>query len=307
MAKHTNIKRMTLKLDDDLIEAAKTGSELELRKLITEGAKINTKDEHGKTPLMYTCENNMIEATRYLIKLGADIDAKDLKGWTPIIYSIFEQNYHIIDLLIESGANLEPENKLKVTALFHALIGADIKIIKTIIDAGGDLKKQDYKHKTPLMYAVLSDSNIASFLLNYDQDLGAVTKIGNTALHIAIMNENFEIASKLIDKMTIAQLSYTKPDGETYLSLIRKSLPRLEPIFIEKIIKPLPEEPRALEGSTAGATLESTTGFGAGAGAGFGAGAMAARKTESRTESKATTENNKEPPIKFGRSLFSFT
>jgi len=45
-----------------------------IKTLVKNGADVNVLDIHGKTPLMYACENKNMEVITYLIKYGADVN-----------------------------------------------------------------------------------------------------------------------------------------------------------------------------------------------------------------------------------------
>jgi len=52
--------------------------------LIKTGAKVNVRDNDGRTPLHYAVENNQTEITRLLLDKKADINAQDNDGTTPL-------------------------------------------------------------------------------------------------------------------------------------------------------------------------------------------------------------------------------
>jgi ankyrin repeat protein len=79
--------------------------------LIDYGARVNDRDEHGRTALMiavffdhYYDDNNII--TEMLIKNRADINAQNNAGLTALYYAINHANIEAIKLLVENGANV---------------------------------------------------------------------------------------------------------------------------------------------------------------------------------------------------------
>ncbi|XP_060561450.1 transient receptor potential cation channel subfamily A member 1 homolog, partial [Ruditapes philippinarum] len=55
--------------------------------LLDEGAKINTKDKNGRTPLSYAAENGMLECAIKLVESGADINLEDNNKMGPIHFA----------------------------------------------------------------------------------------------------------------------------------------------------------------------------------------------------------------------------
>jgi ankyrin repeat protein len=68
----------------ELHEAAKKRHEAVARLLLENGADVTATDRHGRTALHLAVSNNCDAVVRQLLKNRADIDAKDEKGWTPL-------------------------------------------------------------------------------------------------------------------------------------------------------------------------------------------------------------------------------
>mmetsp|Transcript_40078 Transcript_40078/g.127567 ORF Transcript_40078/g.127567 Transcript_40078/m.127567 type:complete len:373 (-) Transcript_40078:52-1170(-) len=67
--------------------AAKEGSQ-EIAKLILEcGAKANTTDIEGKTPLMWACEHGRIDCAKVIVKRRGNVNFRDRAERTPIWYA----------------------------------------------------------------------------------------------------------------------------------------------------------------------------------------------------------------------------
>ncbi len=89
--------------------------------LITKGADVNSKGEHGFTPLFLTRRKDIAEL---LIENGADIHAKNNKGSTPLHVCAFsmtsatqDRDIGIAELLIVKGADVRAENNDAETPL----------------------------------------------------------------------------------------------------------------------------------------------------------------------------------------------
>ena len=71
-------------LEDHLQLAAKKGDADEIRRLVREGADVNTRDILNKTPLHVAATFGRLEAVRALKELGADPDARALGNKRPL-------------------------------------------------------------------------------------------------------------------------------------------------------------------------------------------------------------------------------
>ena len=70
---------------EPLYEASKEGKTDEVKKLLAEGANINsTTDYYSETPLHFAAENGQTEVVQLLIDKGADLNAKAKWERTPL-------------------------------------------------------------------------------------------------------------------------------------------------------------------------------------------------------------------------------
>ena len=68
----------------ELIKAVRDEKIHDIFKLISSGADVNEPDEHGKRPLHYSLNAQVV---RVLISAGADVNATDRQGKTPLDYA----------------------------------------------------------------------------------------------------------------------------------------------------------------------------------------------------------------------------
>ena len=61
--------------------------------LNNEGAGVNTRDQHGRTPLISAVSKGHAQCVNPLIKAGADVNVSDRYGLTPLIFAV-QQNRH---------------------------------------------------------------------------------------------------------------------------------------------------------------------------------------------------------------------
>ena len=81
----------------ELIKAVRDEKLHEIFKLISTGVDVNEPDEHGKSPLHYSLNAQIVKV---LISAGADVNATDKQGKTPLDYA---PNAKITKVLVDSG------------------------------------------------------------------------------------------------------------------------------------------------------------------------------------------------------------
>jgi len=71
--------------DKKLFLAATHGNPLRIQDLLEKGANVDSKDEHGDTPLLRAFLYGHSEVTKVLIANGADVNAQNKLGTTPLL------------------------------------------------------------------------------------------------------------------------------------------------------------------------------------------------------------------------------
>ena len=70
-----------------LIEAAAAGQVDKIRHLLSEGAKVNARDQYDNTPLMHACWYGRIDAAKLLLEQKADVNAKNNRGTSALMWA----------------------------------------------------------------------------------------------------------------------------------------------------------------------------------------------------------------------------
>lgn len=102
-----------------------------IKRMILDGADVNTKDYNDKTTLHhFAFDEDMV---RFLYENGADFEAKDNLGFTPVYYS----DYSTVETFAELGADFNAINEDGISVLMHAIMHQDEDKINTTIDHNG--------------------------------------------------------------------------------------------------------------------------------------------------------------------------
>ena len=139
----------------DLLFAAERGELVTVRKLVSQGARINWRDHRGRTPLLAATQRNQIEVAKFLIQEGADVNAKDLIQDTPFLFAGAEGRTEIIKLMLPAGADLKDTNRFGGTALIPAAHRGHVETVKLLLTTKIDKDHVNNLGWTALMEAVV--------------------------------------------------------------------------------------------------------------------------------------------------------
>ncbi|KAI9772789.1 MAG: hypothetical protein M1839_002290 [Geoglossum umbratile] len=98
-----------------------------IKPLIMNGAKLNSRNFLGRTPLSFSAEKNNAEIGSYLLNLGADMRIADIKGETPLFHAIFSNSYEFLKLLLQHGDDGTNVTIYGSTVLHHTSQYGDVK------------------------------------------------------------------------------------------------------------------------------------------------------------------------------------
>jgi hypothetical protein len=141
-------------LENTLLHQAAWGRRVDcVRLLVSRGAKVDIKDDNGRTALEYAIRSEDLSMMQALLEAGADVHAKDKDGLTPLALAYKTHNADAVGLVLSYGA--ADSTPLHIAAmkgdqasLKHSIscLGSDASAGKAIRDALG---------LCPLHYAVI--------------------------------------------------------------------------------------------------------------------------------------------------------
>ena len=108
-----------------------------------------------------------------------------------------------LQLLIDYGASINVKDDYVITALMHAAIG-NVECTKMLIYAGANLELIDIWKSNALMRSLMVDisvdSTCALLLIRAGFPLNEVNDSGDTALFIAVCDDNINVIKELIER-----------------------------------------------------------------------------------------------------------
>jgi len=178
--------------------------------LIDKKADVNTKDNSGKSALMWATDTGDIELATMLIRSGADVNAKDENGDTALIYALKFDRYEIFNLLMVNGANIAND-------LLTAAKNGYPDIVSAIINSGVGINISNTFGETALILAVKSNNiDVVKLLINKHCDVNIKNVYGRDALILAVESGNIDIVRLLVDNG--ADINYKDEFGNNVLS-----------------------------------------------------------------------------------------
>ena len=85
--------------------------------------------------------NGHKEIVETLIQFGANTETKDNRGRTPLIYAILNDNKEIAKTLIQAGANTEAKSDYGLTPLMYASLSGRKEIVEILQTFDSSAKK----------------------------------------------------------------------------------------------------------------------------------------------------------------------
>ncbi|WP_168211032.1 ankyrin repeat domain-containing protein [Persicimonas caeni] len=146
-----------------LVEAAREGDVARVRKLLENGADINTRTVEGQWE--YVPE-----------------------GDTPLIQALKAEHHDVANLLLAAGADCHLANRFGQTALTWAVEGGDVSIVRQLLKRGADVNVAAQDGTTPLHIATRDGSLVlVELLVEEGADTTAAMWNGKTPADLAEM------------------------------------------------------------------------------------------------------------------------
>jgi ankyrin repeat protein len=154
-----------------LIASSANGNAATVKYLIAHGAKVDTPNTFGVTPVIAAGGFGGDETVRVLLEHGANAQAKDKADTTPLwnVYAYESGSPASVDLLLKQGADVNsfdsfagmvkngPIALTKMTPLMLVAPYAPVSEVNKLLDRGAQVSAVDVRQMSPLMLAVATD------------------------------------------------------------------------------------------------------------------------------------------------------
>lgn len=203
-----------------LMWAVYAGDAAEVERLLDAGAEVSISNSYDATPMGLAAEVADTEILKLLLEAGADVDSPNADDQTALMLVARTGNTEAATLLLEHGAAVDArESWGGQTALMWASARRHPAMMQLLIDHGADVDARsihrDYQRHvtaegrpksldsggfTPLLYAARENCmSCVDVLLANGADIDLPDPDGVSALNVAIMNVNWDLAKQLIE------------------------------------------------------------------------------------------------------------
>ena len=147
------------------------------------------------------------------------INSLDGRGRTALHWAAVRGREDLVNTLLEAGANTDLRDDTGATPAHLAVQSASPGTVEIFITRGHHLLL-DNQGRTPLMWAVVSgEQQMVELFMNVELD--SQDKLGNSALHIAVVNKLPDSVKSLIQLG--AEINLTNKKGETGLMVAART------------------------------------------------------------------------------------
>ncbi|KAF2882274.1 hypothetical protein ILUMI_23894 [Ignelater luminosus] len=189
--------------------------------LLKANADLTILDYNNKTPLHYAIHYNHIELLKILLNYGANINtsnenhlqrvlcSKDSDGGTILHWAADKGCTETIKLLLDYGADVGLEDNDGNTPLHWAVLKGHASVVTLLLNYQNDINLQNTNGMTPLHLAAFHGHEPIIDLLSSTNDFNskkksadieAKTVTGNSALMMAVLNDQMSASKLLLSK-----------------------------------------------------------------------------------------------------------
>gem|GEM_PF-1113339 len=205
------------KMEKLFLSSIEEGNIGEVKRLIAEGADVNTKDENGGNKLMAAAFWGHEGVVRVILDAGAEVNAKNNLGKTALMYAAHRKEYgKNMQMLLDAGAEVNAKNNSGQTALIYALDGGVQAFVQLLLDAGAEVDAKDDNGWTALNSVLREEEqvDIIKMLLDAGAEFGEKGD-HSTRLIYAVENEYYGAIRVLVDSKV--DINAAKKNGVTAL------------------------------------------------------------------------------------------
>jgi len=187
-------------LDKELHNATIARDATRVEYLLKRGAKVNARDDEGKTPLIVAVASGDVSLISGLLAYGADPNAQDHDGWTAAMHAVRSNEPKIFRLMGQYKANYNLVNSDDMTALAMAVMNNKANAAVAMLDNGAkpDFAMGAAKYNALMLAVKKGNQQMAQTLLQYKANPNAKNTGGLTPLMIAAFSNHDMIVSLLL-------------------------------------------------------------------------------------------------------------
>ena len=121
----------TLGVNEDLLEASRTGDLAAVQALIAKGAALETKTPYGQTPLYLAAMNGREDVVRFLLEKGANPDVHDTFYKASMLDFVLQRKHYGVAKMLIRKLSANPGEVLESVAAT-----GNAELVQALLDAG---------------------------------------------------------------------------------------------------------------------------------------------------------------------------
>lgn len=155
------------RLDDPdraLLAAATRGDTATVARALAQGADVETRDAHRRTPLLLAVTHDRVEAARLLLEHGASPDALDDRHDTPWLVTGVTGSVPMAELLLQHDPDLTIRNRFGGLSIIPASERGHVDYVRRVARSGIDVNHVNDLGWTALLEAVILGDGSAAYV-----------------------------------------------------------------------------------------------------------------------------------------------
>lgn len=184
------------------------GSTSVLNLLITKQLPISKPDKKGLAPLHLACKYSLHSICKILISHNANINMQDNENMSPLHYACEANNFDIVGILLRNKANIQLTDNAGRTPLH---------VICERCKSLWSLRPSEYPD-IHLSRSNTKSKSIVKSLIDFDAEVNARDKFGESPLHKTCKYEDYELVKMLLS-LKLSDINLQNIWGQTPLHL----------------------------------------------------------------------------------------
>jgi len=168
--------------------------------LIKNYINLNTQDDSGNTPLIYTILYNKIGYFKRLVREGANLNLTNNKGESAIMVALNQRKMDMAHILLDSNVDLKVVDKNDENICFSIVRSHNLNLLKEITSKNKELLNSlNYTRRNLLHEAcMVKDQDIALYLLRNGVLANSADNFGETPIFFAAREKDYDMIKLLI-------------------------------------------------------------------------------------------------------------
>ena len=202
--------------------AASKGNVSFVKRLLSYGADVNSRDDDQRTALHWSATYGKSEMVDYLVNSGAAINVAQVDGFTPLHAATCLGHDHVCKVLLANGAKINRTDRDGWSAFHTAVCYGHIKVVKTLLDSGASLTQRTNDEENVMHIAASSGRLEAAKLLHSKGvKLNERNISGYTPFYLAVYYNEYEMAKYLSEVGANMYIPYSPKQTPFYLAAMR--------------------------------------------------------------------------------------